>query len=284
MSNTQQGKTLVVVGYSGGIDSLCTTMYYLDKGCDVIAVNIDYGQTQAIETQIAKKTSQYIQEHKRKYLKCNNTYKLYTIHLGSPYKQIIAQSLGLDIRDLRYLHESVKKYSDLLYYYPSRNLIIASLLLATLETYLYAKDLESDYDTGIIALGIHKHVTYDNYWDTTRDFLDKLNSLIEVRNNAKHITFKNVYVEAPFLEKSKEDIIQLALERLWPIHMAWTCYNPIVSGDRVESCRECQACKERAYTIDQLASVAKSLVELYLYYYKISSEQLKYPIVNVTTL
>jgi 7-cyano-7-deazaguanine synthase len=108
-------------------------------------------------------------------------------------------------------------------YVPNRNMIFLSLAAAYAET------------TGIgdIFYGAQRHDLY-GYWDTTAAFLSRINQLFAL-NRANPVR-----VLAPFVHKSKADILRLGLSLQVDYAFTWSCY-----GGEELACGRCPTCAER---------------------------------------
>ena len=72
------------------------------------------------------------------------------------------------------------------------------------------------------------------YWDGTPEFLDHMNKLNSLNRRDR------VTIEAPLIDKSKQQIIKLGLDCGLDFKKTWTCYE-----GGTEACGRCTACSSR---------------------------------------
>lgn len=231
-------KVLCISNLSGGIDSFATTYKALENGYDVFIVNFQYGQLNFIEEYAADRLVNYLREKFGNKVIGYRKINLDTLldNFTSIYKQL---------RD----NDKIKNITQTKFYTPSRNLLFS--IISTVIGEIIA--LNSDYQKVLIALGIHTHsdnVYRNQYWDTTTEFVDKLNDLLMLNNAVKILTF------TPFVGRSKSDVFRYVIIRNLPYKLTWTCYSPVVSTDTYsiiyKPCLECESCKEREAVGKQL--------------------------------
>ena len=109
-------------------------------------------------------------------------------------------------------------------YVPHRNLAFLSLACAFAESVGVSR----------VYYGAQAQDAY-GYWDCTAPFVERLNALLCLNRG------RAVSVEAPFVGKSKRDVLGLGLELGVDFAHTWTCYR---GGDR--PCGTCPSCAERA--------------------------------------
>lgn len=108
-------------------------------------------------------------------------------------------------------------------YVPNRNTIFLALAVA------YAETLGVD----AVYYGAQRHDIY-GYWDTTPDFLEQTNALYAL-NRKNPIT-----IHAPFVNKSKAELVRLGLQMKMDYGQTWSCYQ---GGEK--ACGQCPTCAER---------------------------------------
>lgn len=212
----------IILSHSGGLDSSTLLYYYLDKGYAVQTVNFHYGQINAVEQHCAK---MIIADALEKY--------------GS---ELVLAPIVIDVTNIA-IHsqdEIFKKTGS--YYFPYRNQLFSTILLNIGESIKITKEINVT-----LALGIHKHLTYDDYWDITSKFVDKLKALNDLNPN-------KVEIDMPFVNFIKSQIKEESTRLAVPFEKTWTCYNPIITNNVQDSyvvgkiytpCNECDACIER---------------------------------------
>lgn len=207
-----------VVILSGGMDSTITMRLAVQKygTSNVSALTFFYGQKQAVEIEMAKKS---------------------TAALGVAHKVIDASFLGdiskgfsanVDtdiamptIRDV--LGEPRPKT-----YVPNRNMILMSIAAAYAET--------RNVDT--ILTGLQVHDEY-GYHDTSQRWVNKVNDLLAENRIIK------IKLIAPFSKLNKQEELMILKELDGELKLTsntLTCYNPDEDG---RSCGVCPSCSER---------------------------------------
>ena len=108
-------------------------------------------------------------------------------------------------------------------YVPNRNMIFLSLAAAYAETRGVA---EAYY-------GAQQHDIY-GYWDTTSQFLGRLNELFQLNRQTP------IQIKAPFVNYSKTDILRTGLALAVDYSVTWSCYE-----GQETACGRCPTCVER---------------------------------------
>ena len=210
-------KALVLA--SGGVDSstcLGIAVERFGRG-NVIALSMYYGQKHEVEIQAADKVSEY--------------YGVEHIHMD--LTPIFADS------DCTLLKHSDAKIPDESYeeqlkktngkpvstYVPFRN----GLFLATAASIALSKNC------GIIYYGAHRDDAAGSaYPDCSDSFNQAMNQAIYEGSG------KQVKIEAPFLNKTKAEVVREGLRLGVPDELTWSCYE----GNE-EPCHQCGTCLDR---------------------------------------
>jgi 7-cyano-7-deazaguanine synthase len=108
-------------------------------------------------------------------------------------------------------------------YVPNRNMIFLALAVALAES----------LGVDAVYYGAQRHDLY-GYWDTTPDFLDRLNQVYALNRRTP------VRIAAPFVDYSKADILRLGLALGVDYGQTWSCYQ---GADK--ACGRCPTCAER---------------------------------------
>lgn len=189
--------TKAVVLVSGGVDST-TLLHYAVKELkrDCQALTILYGQKHSKEIDC----SQY---------QCNL--------LDVPFEIIDLSFLAPYFSSSSLVRTSSENIPDVIEvlgdpqpstYVPNRNMLFLALAAA------YAENL----DIQEVYYGAQRHDLY-GYWDTTPEFLDRINSLFAL--NRKN----GIQILAPFVDYSKADVIRKGLELGVDYAHTWSCYS-----------------------------------------------------------
>jgi 7-cyano-7-deazaguanine synthase len=108
-------------------------------------------------------------------------------------------------------------------YVPNRNMMLLSLAAAFAEA-VGVQD---------VFYGAQKQDRY-GYWDCTAEFIDRINALLALNR------VRPVRVQAPFVSRSKADIVRRGVELGVDFSRTWSCYRGVPP-----SCGTCPTCVER---------------------------------------
>ncbi len=207
----------VVVVMSGGMDSAIAARLSIEKyGADnVSALSFYYQQKQSIELDLAKHNCE----------KLGISHTLIDISfLGDIARPISANiNQGLDMPTIVDILGDPAPITEV----PFRN----SILLMIAASYAQVNNCQ------LIVTGIQAQDEY-SYWDTTKNFIDKMNSVLV--QNRMH----NIQIFAPFQGMNKKQEIEelLKIENINFLESTITCYNPDHNN---KSCGACPSCAER---------------------------------------
>ncbi|MFH1307836.1 MAG: 7-cyano-7-deazaguanine synthase [archaeon] len=209
----------VVLLASGGLDSYVTAHYIKNKARKIKILFFNYGQ-KCLEEELfcVKKLA----------------------------KEIKAELEVIDIKWLGKISTSLinknkvsGKEEIIKWYVPCRNTIFLSIALAHVESEFLSKS--DKYD---IYLGI-KHEGDIQFNDTTNEFLKRMNKLAE-----KAIQKGDYKIIAPFLNKDKEEIIELGEKLKLHLENTYSCYLgkgfAKINNKKIPiHCGKCSACLAR---------------------------------------
>jgi 7-cyano-7-deazaguanine synthase len=199
----------VVVIYSGGMDSFTVLNKAIRQGHEVFALSFNYGQKHSRELLCASKV-------------CD---KLGIVHKVSDITAIadLLQSSSLvsddiEVPDGHYEAENMKSTVV-----PNRNMILISLAIG------YAVDIGAE----AVWYGAHSgdHTIYP---DCRPEFVEQMNAVSRLAN------FEVVDVHAPYLYKSKIQILEDGVAMGLDYADTWTCYKGLD-----KACGSCGSCVER---------------------------------------
>jgi len=224
-------KKLAIISMSGGLDSATLCAETLYQGYDVFVINFNYNQKNFVEMKAFEELVDYFQNN---YISNGKIIGVKKLNLKPLFDEFL--DIWAKLRD----NGKIEKESHHQFYTPSRNLLFAVISAVIGEIIALAKD----YNEVNIGLGIHKHSEeaygkHRDYWDITPRFAEKLQELFELNN------VKNIKIFAPFVDKTKTDVVRRALELKVPYQLTWTCYNPSIKENVAIPCLQCEACIER---------------------------------------
>jgi len=203
-----------VVPISGGMDSTVLLHLAASRYDKIITVNYDYGQ-----------------KHRDKEINCASfqiesvDMPVDSLHIKLPFFKDICQ-----VSSLLNSKIAVAKAKDVMgdpqtvNYVPYRNLMLLSISLAIAE----------NYGASTVFHGAAQADSVAGFWDGSDEFLEQINK-VSALNRRNRIT-----VQAPLIDKSKEEIIKLGVKLGVDFSQTWTCYE-----GREQACGECTACSLR---------------------------------------
>ena len=185
------GKT--VVTFSGGLDSTTLLYYLLDKGYEVLALSVDYGQRHRVELDHA---ARIIEPLGLRHEVADLSSITNLLGGSSQTDDSVEVPLG------HYAAETMKQTVV-----PNRNMI----LLSTATAWAIREK------AGSVAYAAHAgdHAIYP---DCRNEFAEALGGAIALAD------WHEVELLRPFLDKTKEDIAKLAGELGVPLELTWSCY------------------------------------------------------------
>jgi len=142
----------------------------------------------------------------------------------SVLRPLFAKSALVDGKTAVPTIDSVQGNNQPVTYVPNRNMIFLALAAAYAETHGVAD----------IYYGAQQHDMY-GYWDTTPDFLARLNNVYSLNRGTAVPTIK-----APFVHYTKTDILRAGLELGVDYAQTWSCYE-----GKTAACGTCPTCAER---------------------------------------
>lgn len=202
-----------VVLFSGGLDSTTVLVYALKQGYDVWPLTFSYGQRHAIEIKQSERTLE-------KYGLLNRQ-TVFSIDL-TPFVNCSLINKNLEVPE--FAENRIPST-----YVPSRNIIFLSIASGFAETLGAEK----------IFIGVNS-VDYSGYPDCRPEFVEAFNKTIAV--GTKQGVESGIKVEAPILNMSKKEIIELGMSLGVDYSLTHSCYNPTPDG---LSCGVCDSCRLR---------------------------------------
>jgi len=210
-----------VVLSSGGLDSTtCLAMAVKKFGAaNVVTVSIFYGQRHAKELESARQVADYYKVAHYEFdaaalMKFSNS----TL-LNSSTENLETTAYG----------EQVKKSPRIATYVPFRNGLMISMAASFADGLFNGEDVE-------IFIGVHQDdAAVSAYADCSEKFVRAIAEAVEVG------TYGKIKIVAPFVGKTKADVVKIGLELSAPYELTWSCY------DRGETpCGKCATCIDRA--------------------------------------
>ncbi len=204
---------------SGGMDSVTLLHWLVKKEHRYPAViSFMYGQKHSKEIEFAERNAQMVG--------CESHVVL---DLGL-LKPLLATSalVGEDVAIPQI--QDVRGDPQPATYVPNRNMIFLALAAAYAESHGVSQ----------VFYGAQRHDMY-GYWDTTAEFRERLNTVYAL--NRKN----SIRIEAPFVDRSKADIVRMGLDMGVDYALTWSCYQ----GQEL-ACGRCPTCAERLEAFNQV--------------------------------
>jgi 7-cyano-7-deazaguanine synthase len=212
--NAPQAKPRAVVLLSGGLDSMVVSGLARERGFELFALTIDYGQRHRVELDAARAIAAALAVDRH-------------VVLQLDLRQFGGSALTADI--------AVPKDGvgdDIpATYVPARNTIFLSLALAYAEA-----SAAHDMFIGVNALD------YSGYPDCRPAFIDAFAALANLATKAA-VEGQRFTVHAPLLDMTKADIAVEASRLGLDAGLSWSCYDPQPGPSH---CGVCDACRLRA--------------------------------------
>jgi 7-cyano-7-deazaguanine synthase len=195
-----------VLALSGGLDS----SVLLHKACKefdkVHCIYFDYDQRHRRELDCA--CDQICDANKNSFKADVITCKL-PLRVICPVSSLTSEHV--DTPDVRTMLGEAQPLS----YVPFRNMLFLSILLS----YAESRGAETVWYG---AAGVDSAA---GYWDADKPFVDRMNSVAEL--NREH----QIKIEAPLIELSKKQIIELGVSLKVDFKKTWTCYSGAEKAD-----------------------------------------------------
>lgn len=206
---------------SGGMDSV-TMLHYLVKRMKKhpAVLTFSYGQKHSKEMTCAK--------YQAEVLGCEKHQVIDLTFLAEAFESSALVGKSVAIPNI----DAVKGDPQPPTYVPNRNMVFISVAAAFAET----------LQVQAIAYGAQAHDMY-GYWDTTPEFLEKINSLLSLNRK------KQIEVMAPLVNYSKAKVLKLGLELGVDFSNTWSCYQ----GEDL-ACGKCPTCAERLAAFQELGA------------------------------
>lgn len=203
-----------IILLSGGLDSTTTLYLAKRKGFKCYCLIFDYGQRHRKEINCARLIAKRL----------NCPYKIIKIKL--PWKG--SALLERDKKIPKYYEQKDKKEIPSTYV-PARNIIFLSFAVS------YAEAINAE------AIFIGAHIQdYSGYPDCRAEFYRAFDRVI-VKGTKAGTQQKRIKIFTPLINKTKAEIVRLAVQLNVPLEFTWSCYQ-----GKEKPCGRCDSCYYRA--------------------------------------
>lgn len=210
-----------VVLSSGGLDSTTCLGIAVDKlgRENVSALSVFYGQRHARELSCAKSVASYYGVNR------------YEFDMAEIFRSSNSALMNTSTAELEHstYGEQIASGGRVETYVPFRNGLMISAAAS------FADSLYDD-ETVELYIGVHQDDAAGNaYPDCRADFIQAIGTAVSIG------TYGKIKLVAPFLGKTKADVVKIGLALKVPYELTWSCYE---RGDK--PCGKCATCLDRA--------------------------------------
>lgn len=206
---------------SGGIDSATILTSITKENEKVFALTFDYGQKHYAEIEKAKNLAKEFNVYEHKIIKLNLSE--FTDSSLTDKNIQVPKSLTDDKIPNTYV--------------PGRNTIFLSIALS----YAESKGCSSIY------IGANA-IDYSGYPDCRPEYIEAFQNLVNLATK-KTVTGGNIQINAPLINLTKIEIIELGIKNGLDIEKTLSCYDPIMEN---EPCNKCPSCRIRNEALNQI--------------------------------
>lgn len=226
-------KKIGLILLSGGLDSTTMVIYVIKAGYEVFGLTINYGQRNKIELRYAQKVAEI--------LNINHQVVDFSDYKNVGVYSLLTQSDKSDF--IKDLSEKITSQNVPITYVPMRNtffIILASALLESKVLHMIEQEGVDPKEIDVsIFLGTNA-LDYTGYPDCRGEYFEAMKSLLTIASKIGTTYDLEIKLKTPFLNKKKEEIIELALSLGTPLEWTWSCYE-----NEEIPCGVCEACRLR---------------------------------------
>ena len=232
-------KRLGLVLLSGGLDSTAVAALAQRDGYELSAVTVHYGQTHSREVDAARQVAEALQiRHRIVDVAFFRDLAWYSA-LTHPERFTLPADRSVDAMS-----------KDIpITYVPLRNTLFMTLGAAFLESEaLWAIEGEGTSPSELdVALFIAANaLDYSGYPDCRPEFYQALGETLRLGSKVGTQYGVSFRIQTPLIDKTKAEIVRLAVELHLPIHLTWSCYE-----GGLMPCAHCDSCLLRAKGFDE---------------------------------
>lgn len=211
-----------IVLLSGGLDSVVSLASVISDFSNVLALTFDYGQKSFIsEKKAAEQIAKFYSiEHKIISLDWLANISTSTLNTGENVPSIEQASLD----DYNISSKTARSV-----WVPNRNGLFLNIAGCYADAF--------EYNSIIIGANLEEASTFK---DNSKEFITSINQSL------KNSTNSNVQVIAPLIDKTKLEIVSMAIELNVPFEYIYSCY---LNGNK--HCGKCESCQRLKRALEQ---------------------------------
>jgi 7-cyano-7-deazaguanine synthase len=202
----------IVLALSGGMDSTVLLHMAARKFSTIHTITFDYGQRHKKELLCAEQQLSSITNLLQ--------YNILPLPFIEQYKTSALTNNDIDVPKTQHVMGDPQTSA----YIPNRNMTFLSILLGIAE----------DRDIDTVWYGAAQADSVAGFYDGSPEFLTAINDVTALNRRNK------IQVEAPLINKSKKEIIEMGINLGVDFSHTWTCYEGLELA-----CGECTACSLR---------------------------------------
>lgn len=243
-------KRLGLVLLSGGLDSTTVATQALRQGYELSAVTVHYNQRHLREIQSARQVAQELgMQHRIVDVSFFKELAWYSA-LTHPEQFALPTDRTL----------SAMAHDIPLTYVPLRNTLFLTLGAAFLESEaLHAIEVQGVPPTELetVLMIAANAIDYSGYPDCRPEYYQAVAQALQLGSKLCTQYGVTIRIQTPLIDKTKADIVRLAIELSAPIARTWSCYE---NGSH--PCGHCDSCLLRAKGFAEAGFVDPALVEV----------------------
>jgi len=227
-------KKIGVILLSGGLDSTTVAAYAKRQGYELSGVTLHYGQKHSIEVKAAEKIASLL------------AIKHETIDVSFFGKIAWYSSLttpeNFDIPSNRNKEDLAREIP--VTYVPLRNTFFITIAAALLESQvlnLIEKEQVQPSDVQASIFIAANSIDYSGYPDCRPEYYEQMIKVLSLGSKLGVQYGKGIKIETPIIDKTKAQIVKMAMDIGAPLEYTWSCYQ----GGKVP-CGSCDSCILRA--------------------------------------
>ncbi len=227
-------RNIAVILLSGGLDSTTLAAHAVRQGYELRAVTLHYGQKHSKEVDCARRVARHY-DIKQEVVDISFFKKL-------AWYSALTNPVSLSVPRRRQIEEIPQSIP--ITYVPLRNTMFISMAAAFLESeVLHLIEVEKARPEELEAsvLIAANAVDYSGYPDCRPEYYQRMAAALGYGSKLGTTYLMPIKIETPIIEKTKAQIVAMALEMAVPLELTWSCYE---GGDI--PCGECDSCILRA--------------------------------------